>query len=201
MKLIAISQRIEKSKYNEIRPQLDIRLFDFIIKCGFYPVPIPYFLDPNKKSISNLNKWLKIIKPDGLILSGGEDLGKNRLRDRSEYFLFNYFKKNNLPIIGICRGMQLIASIYGSKLKKVKNHVNKKTKISFGNKFQKVKCYHNYSITKCPSEFEIISKSKDNQIESINSKNNKILGLMWHPERDKIFSKFNISIFKKFLNK
>ena len=43
MKLIAISQRLEKSNYGENRAQLDTRLFDFVIKSGLMPIPIPYF--------------------------------------------------------------------------------------------------------------------------------------------------------------
>ena len=52
MKVIAISQRIEKSKYNEIRCQLDIRLIDFIVKCGLVPTPIPYFSETKKFQLS-----------------------------------------------------------------------------------------------------------------------------------------------------
>ena len=38
MKKIAISQRLELSKYNELRCQLDIKLNSFISQCGFLPV-------------------------------------------------------------------------------------------------------------------------------------------------------------------
>ena len=49
MKIIAISQRIEISKHKEIRPQLDINLFNFIASSGYIPVPIPYYLYEKKK--------------------------------------------------------------------------------------------------------------------------------------------------------
>ena len=38
-------------------------------------------------------------------------------------------------------------------------------------------------------------KSKDNKIESFLSKDKKILGIMWHPERYKNFRKFDFNIF------
>ena len=59
MKLIAISQRVEISKHKEVRPQLDIKLFNFIVSSGYIPVPIPYFLYNKKKSNIILKKWLK----------------------------------------------------------------------------------------------------------------------------------------------
>ena len=43
MKIIAVSQRVEISKYKEIRPQLDINFFNFIATSGYLPVPVPYY--------------------------------------------------------------------------------------------------------------------------------------------------------------
>ena len=76
MKLIAISQRVEISKHKEVRPQLDIKLFNFIVSSGYIPVPIPYFLY-NKKIKYSFEKVVKKIKPNGIVLSGGEDIGTN----------------------------------------------------------------------------------------------------------------------------
>ena len=151
MKLIAISQRLEKTKYGENRAQLDIKLFDFVAQSGLQPVPLPYFNGHKKIYLKMMENWLKKIKPKGLILSGGEDIGKNILRDNSEIFLINYFKRKT-PNSWNFRGMQLIAVQNGSKLKRIENHVNKYITIFTGRKKTKVKCYHNYSIQKCPKE-------------------------------------------------
>ena len=93
MKIIAVSQRIEISKYKEIRPQLDINFFNFIVSSGYIPVPIPYYLYDKTKSNIYLKKWLNKIEPHGIVLSGGEDIGSNKIRDIAEYFLINYSKK------------------------------------------------------------------------------------------------------------
>ena len=45
---IAISQRLGFSKHGELRSQIDTRLVDFIFKCGFQPIIIPYFNIKNK---------------------------------------------------------------------------------------------------------------------------------------------------------
>ena len=91
MKTIAISQRLETSKFGELRAQLDIKIFEYVVKAGFIPLPIPYFHKDKKNK--NLEDWIKTNAPSGLILSGGEDIGKYKLRDNSEIFLINYCKK------------------------------------------------------------------------------------------------------------
>jgi gamma-glutamyl-gamma-aminobutyrate hydrolase PuuD len=197
MKIIAISQRIEISKHKEIRPQLDINLFNFIASSGYIPVPIPYYLYEKKKSNIYLKKWLSKINPHGIILSGGEDIGTNKIRDEGEFFLINYSIKNNIRILGICRGMQIIAKYFGSTLFKVKNHVNKSHFIKNQNKKIIVNSFHNLAIKNCPKNFKVGFKTEDNVIESIHSLNGRMEGWMWHPERYKKFKTFDIKSFKR----
>ena len=60
MKVIAISQRVEKSvKYNEFRDQVDNRLNFFVVKAGYLPVPIPNFIGCDKLGDLSLSNWLK----------------------------------------------------------------------------------------------------------------------------------------------
>jgi len=197
MKIIAISQRLEISNYKENRSQLDINLFNFIATSGYMPVPIPYFSFDKKRSIFFLNIWLKTIRPHGIVLSGGENIGSNKLRDIAEFFLIEYSKKNQIPILGICRGMQIIGKYHGSKLIKINDHVKKNHFIKSKNKKIKVNSFHSLAIKNCPKNFKIRFKADDGVIESIYSKNSKMEGWMWHPERYKKFKTFDINYFKK----
>ena len=197
MKIIAVSQRVEISKYKEIRPQLDINFFNFIVSAGYIAVPIPYYSYDKKKSNFFLKKWLTKIKPHGIVLSGGENIGTNKFRDAAEYFLINFSKKNHIPVLGICRGMQILAKYYGSKLFKVKNHANKNHLIRSKNKKIIVNSFHNLAIKSCPKNFKIKFKTEDGVIESIYSINFRMEGWMWHPERYKKFKSFDIKSFKR----
>ena len=47
-----------------------------------------------------------------LILCGGADIGKNLTRDSLEYHWIQNALANNQPIIGICRGMQILNSYF-----------------------------------------------------------------------------------------
>ena len=200
MKKIIFTQRLEISKYNELRVQIDIRLIQFIIDSGYLPYPIPYFY-PKKTSLKNMKKWLFKMKPDGLVLSGGPDIGLNKIRDITEEYLIKYSIKNKLPIYGICRGMQVLGKYFGVKLKPVKGHVNVNHNVYSDFKIKNVNSYHRNALQKCPKNFEVIYKSKGGSIESMVNDKNKIYACMWHPERNKIFDIEDISNFKKIFRK
>ena len=143
---------------------------------------------------------------DGLILCGGGDIYKikinkiNKIRDKQEKNLIKEFLKKKKKILAICRGFQLISDIYGAKIIKIKNHVKKNNTIKIlkkniiNAKKINVTCYHNYAINKLSSKFIIIGKTKDKSIEIALNEKDKILGLMFHPERknisDGLISKF-----------
>ena len=100
IKKIGVTQRLAKTKFGELRSQIDIKLLEFINSCGYQPIMIPYFNLRKKINSSNkLLKWVSRIKLSGLVLSGGDDIGKYILRDKSEMVLIKYFlKKKNSDI-------------------------------------------------------------------------------------------------------
>ncbi len=199
---IGISQRLGFSKHGEFRSQIDTKLVHFIFKCGFQPIIIPYFIIKNKGKLKKaIINWLKQIDLDGIVLSGGEDLGKFILRDNTENILISYVIKESIPLIGICRGMQVIGNYFNTKLVKVKNHVNTIHYVHLSKKKFRVNSYHNYSLEDCPENFNIECISSDGKIESIMNKTNKIYACMWHPERNKKFHNRDILKFKKIFSK
>ena len=208
MKNIAISQRVQKiEEYKEFRDQLDIKLIEFVTQLGFNPIPVPNFKKKNNADLTSLLKWLKIIKPSGIILSGGDDIGKFKYRDQNEIRLLQWSVEKKIPLIGICRGMQLIGQCHNVKLKKIKNHVGTRHYIVSTKKNQKnkkkrkVNSFHNYALSKCPKKFNVIYKSLDGIIESIESRSKKIYACMWHPERESSFKRNDILKFKSFFLK
>ena len=63
-----------------------------------------------------------------------------------------------------------------------------------------VKCYHNYGIPlSCLSkEFNELALDKNSNVEAALHKKKKILGIMWHPERQKKITDYDIKILKNF---
>ena len=195
MKKILVSQRFcYDKKYKENFDKIDHKLLDLLIKLNFTPILVPNL------DIKIFLKWIKSINFDGILLSGGGDIGVRETlnRDKVERYLYNLSIKKRKPVIGICRGMQFISKLNGVRLKRVKNHVRKKHKITtLDNQNLIVNSYHNYSISKCPKDFITMSKSDDGLIESILHNKLPIYACMWHPERENYLSQYDKNIFKK----
>ena len=133
---------------------------------------------------------------DGFILSGGDNVGDDPLRDNTEKKIIEFAIAHNLPTFGVCRGMQAINNFFNGSVIDSKNskHVGKPHIIKIVNeriqqflgKTIQVNSYHNNILTSKSlgenlQEFAITDF--DNTVEGIMHKNKPIIGVMWHPER------------------
>ena len=190
MKLVAISQRVEIfSKHNEIRDTLDHRLVKWLLICGYMTVPVSNYLGVT------IRDWLMNLKPAALVLSGGSDIGQCAERDDTELALLSYAKEYSLPVLGICRGMQMMAHQAGVDFKLVSGHVRTRHQVK-GKVTADVNSYHNYSLSNCPIDFEVIARSEDGEIEAIRHSLMPWEGWMWHPERETVFAQGDIQRLK-----
>jgi N5-(cytidine 5'-diphosphoramidyl)-L-glutamine hydrolase len=183
VKLVAVSQRIDSlTDREELRDGLDQRLVAFLNTSGFLSVPVPNIL--NRIS---LNAFLTRLSPDSIVLSGGNDIDEFSTRDFTEDVLLDYAELNQLPVLGICRGMQVMACRAGAKLHPVGRHVAIRHDVT-GEISRKVNSYHNFSVSNCPADFHVLARSMDKNIEAIRHNHRSWEGWMWHPEREKDFS-------------
>ena len=136
-------------------------------KAGAIPVLIPVYKDCDEESIKEfLNKL------DGVIISGGHDVGPEQYntptkgycgtiipqRDNHDIAVAKYFMNEiKKPILGICRGIQIMNVAAGGTL---------------------------YQAVKDPGkDIEIIAKSADGVPEAIVQKNHPFsVAVQWHPE-------------------
>ena len=154
---------------------------------------------------------------DGLILTGGADLDPacygetqksetvkcNKCRDELELALYRAFAKRRKPILGICRGIQVINVAEGGTLWQdlctqqdwychQKNqdpqiHRLKSQKGSiihqlFGEVFY-TNTHHHQAIRNLAEGFRLTAQADDGVIEAIEHQARPILGVQWHPER------------------
>lgn len=206
MKKIAITQRlIQNETYYEIREALDINYCKLVQACGFLPIVLPYEVD--------FEKYFDEIGIDGVIFTGGNDLNScncNKLskkRDNFEKELLQYCIKNKIPILGMCRGMQVIAEYFGSSFKHVDSQVNIKhdLRVSENSKYKtylknltKVNAFHNFGINNLSNELQVSAYNKDGIIKAIEHKRYKIFAQMWHSERERQFNDNEIALIKGF---
>lgn len=151
----------------------------------------------------NVVEYIKDNNITRFIISGGEDLGVNLVRDKSELEIIEYSNSMGMPLLGVCRGLQLIANYLGCNIIKnnadfISQHVNTNHEIIFnGNKYN-VNSFHSNSIESksMPQYIDVIAKTTTTrEIEAISYKN--MLGVMWHPERKNISQNFNDELILK----
>ena len=213
---IGVTTRIVNTlEYHEVRDAISHDLIDFIFSLSAKPIIIP----------NNVNYLVSILSEiDILVISGGNDLSsvmsenhdlflQSKLRDKVENRLIELSIAQHIPVIGICRGMQIINEYFGGTLKKLKRpniHSNGEHKVFFEEKVFEdlegnellVNSYHNYCIDSIGKDLIPVAFSDDKEIELMKHKVFPIYGMMWHPERkspDLHTEKFNTNLLKKII--
>lgn len=129
---------------------------------------------------------IRSLSPYGIIFSGGPmsvyDSGSPKV-DRGIF-------KLDIPILGICYGMQLIAHLLKGKVEKSKRREYGLAKVSFKNhplfeglpEEQTVWASHGDRVEKMPERFYSIGWSENSPISAFSHQEKKIYGLQFHPE-------------------
>jgi gamma-glutamyl-gamma-aminobutyrate hydrolase PuuD len=128
-------------------------------------------------------KEILSLSPNLLVLSGGEDLSTNTRRDKFEESLIFHALDRNIPILGICRGLQLINVVLGGSISLIKGHVGTNHSVS-GTFSGIVNSFHKFGIDKLSPQLRVLAKSEDDQIECVEHLSARLVGVMWHPERN-----------------
>ena len=185
-----------------------------VLEAGGTPVVIPSY--DNEKALVSILDTL-----DGLVLSGGADIDPDYLgeepldcisvnprRDAQELLLVRLAVERQIPILGICRGIQMLTAALGGKLyqdiktqhgrpciehsqtiaRGLPSHDVKIEKDSLlhslmGTETLAVNSFHHQAVKEVPQGFRVIAMSEDGIIEGMESTTFRpILGVQWHPE-------------------
>lgn len=201
---VGISQRVDTvPHYHEVRDGLDHKWIPFLEQIELQPVLIP-------NQLKDPSAYYKDLKIEGLILSGGNDpailenaSNVSAERDATEALLIKLAQSKRHPILGVCRGMQYLSLQFGEKLSRIEGHVAQRHKLICESAFAypdglEVNSYHNWALKELSSDspFQIMAYTKDNSIEAIRHRTEPIHGIMWHPEREKQYSEYDLNFFK-----
>lgn len=195
-KVIYASQRVDViTSYGERRDALDQCWTDLFYKLGAILQPLPNHPE-------TIRQLLERMPPDGLLLTGGNTPsaygGQAAERDETDALLLTFAGEKNIPLLGVCRGMQSLILFYGGSLRQIDGHVAVMHEVSGKLPYNPVNSYHNYAIGRLPESFEVLARASDGSIEAVRHNQFPQMGMMWHPERENPFRQADIRIISDF---
>ena len=201
--------------YGDLTCKLGRGYYQSVVEAGGVPVIIPPVADRHV-IINTLSRI------DGLILSGGGDYnplwageepspllhGINQERDNAELLIARLAYNRQIPILGICRGIQTLAIALGGKVKQDISDVatmkhsqdadrsepthsvaveKDSTLYRIYSEAQQcsmfVNSFHHQAVSDSGTKFRVVATAPDGVIEAMESSEYKpILGVQWHPE-------------------
>ena len=189
--------------------------YQSILKAGGTPFIIPCY-DNTDALINTLEKL------DGILLTGGADInplffgeepvkelhGINPRRDRQELLLTRLAADRQIPILGICRGIQTMNAAFGGPLYQDIHSQMEGTRIKHSQELDRsyashtvtiekdtllhnlfktdaiaVNSFHHQAVKEAAPGFRVCARATDGVIEAMESTEYKsMLGVQWHPE-------------------
>lgn len=183
-------------------------------RCGAIPIILPL-----TDHIEELSQCFDLC--DGILMTGGHDVDPGiyhaerkkecgvscRERDAMERYLFEKAVEQDKPVLGICRGIQLMNALLGGSLYQdlptehpsfVEHHMSRPYDVPIhsvevlqgtmladiiGAGIYPVNSYHHQAIKDLAEKAETMAVSEDGLVEAICVPGKKfIVGVQWHPE-------------------
>ncbi len=209
--MLAITMRMESVSYasgnTELRDCLSHDWWKFLALA--LPVeavlPVPNLGEKVEKYLSAFPRI------HGLILTGGDDWGIFPLRDATEEKILQFAFAHNWPVLGVCRGAQLINLLCGGKncAGFAKSHVNKRHALKLCEnapleaKALEVNSFHDQVIQDdcLGTGLRAWGHDLDGNVEAFSAISGSFHGIMWHPEREMQPAWHDLDLFRKIFAK
>ena len=165
---------------------------------------IPALAIPIPNRLTDPVAFVRDMAIDLLILTGGNDLthleGAHDIspeRDHTEGALLAYAEQRAVPVLGVCRGMQMLVHHHGGSVERVDGHVavpHLVASTASGSPSpplwpvahgRTVNSFHGWGVraTGMPSGWHALATAPDGTIEAVAHPTLPLVGIMWHPER------------------
>ena len=137
-----------------------------------------------------VSEMLTVCPPSLIVLSGGNDIGSVPDRDATETTLLDFAKSTRVPVLAVCRGMQIVQRYLGGAIVPINDHVGCEHEVhpvSGHAAFDlTVNSYHTSGIPQSglASDLQPLYLHEDGSIEAAMHSHLPWLCVMWHPERE-----------------
>jgi gamma-glutamyl-gamma-aminobutyrate hydrolase PuuD len=136
---------------------------------------------------------------DVLVLPGGSDIGDRHDRDSVEFHLYSEWSLSGRPVVGICRGMQVMLHQNSGRL--VTHIPDETTQIMHTTMTSYwrgqsswhsteagllTNSRHHQGFTTVPPGWEVLDKTSDGIIEAVRKDNQ--FAVQWHPEKTEMIN-------------
>lgn len=226
--IIGITMDVSKEK----QYVLNNTYIQAIQQAGGFPFPIPTGMEEEQEQLIEML--------DGLLLTGGGDINPllfgeephrqlgevSPSRDSIEVTLAQKMLNLDKPILGICRGEQVLnvaiggdlyQDIYAQNEKDILQHIQKAPRghlthyvqVEKGSLLEsivgqtelQVNSYHHQAVKQVPKPFRIVGIASDGIVEAIESTAHRfVIGVQWHPEELVAFNDTaSCRLFEKFI--
>lgn len=205
MKLVAVTQRCVDVPGRETRDCLDRALPLFLAACGCVAAPVPGEPDV-------LETWLERLRPEAVLLSGGnaapgtDQADASPERDAVEQSLLAWAARLGLPLLGICRGAQMLNAFYGGTLRPLCGHVAQDHALlpQAGAPAclpPDVNSYHGYGslAQDLGAGLRPLALAPDGAVELFVHARLPQAGMLWHPERCRPFRAADVALVRALL--
>lgn len=210
--LIGISTYVETARWgvwDTPAALLPRSYVDSVVKAGGVPVLLP--------SVGDDTSALSAV--DAVVIAGGADVDPGRYghdahettasrpeRDEFEFALVRDAAARGLPVLGVCRGMQVLNVAFGGTLAQhlpevVGHHEHQPSPAVYGhNRITlaegsrvagilgtegKGLCYHHQAVDALGADLRPVGWAADGTVEAVEVPGERfVLGVQWHPEQD-----------------
>jgi len=173
--------------YKEPRDTISHDWVQWLSRLDAVPLPVPNLVLSPARHLDGL-------APDLLVLTGGDDPGDTPERDATERALLSHALQIGMPVLGVCRGMQLINLHFGGALGPVSGHAGGRHALSVvatepwqGHYYGRVtvNSFHHQGVkaTDLGTELAAFAHDRDGNVEGLYHRTQPVMGVMWHPER------------------
>ena len=188
---VGVTQRVEDlADRGERRDALDQNWARWVESDGDIIIPIPNGLDDPAGYVRDLEL-------DAIVLTGGNDLADlpgavnpAPERDATETVLLGAATDHGLPVLAVCRGMQMLVHHWGGTPTRLDGHVATTHAIDcvaspWPLRSGPVNSFHDWGISRdaLGATLAVLAIAPDGSVEAVSHPTLPQVGIMWHPER------------------